>query len=61
MRTTFEGVPDAPISQAVISLLGGHGQNSATADSTPKIAIKCPKARKHHKKHKRHHARHAGR
>ncbi len=78
LRTTFESVPDAPLTKAVISLVGGSkgllvnntnickktnratvlldGQNSKVADSTPKLAIKCPKARKPH--HKRHHARH---
>ncbi len=85
LRTTFENVPDAPLSKAVISLVGGSkgllvnntslckqvnrasvaldAQNSKFADSTPKIAIKCPKPRKrHHKRHhQRHHARHAGR
>ncbi len=83
LRTTFQGVPDAPISQAIIRLVGGHkgllvnntnlckqpnraavfldGHNNATADSHPRIALKCPKARrKHHRKsHKRHHRRHA--
>ena len=69
LRTTFEGVPDAPLSKAVISLVGGckgllvnntnlckkinrasvqlDGHNNATADSTPKVAVKCPKPRKH--------------
>ena len=87
LRTTFESVPDAPLSKAVISLVGGSkgllvnntnlckqtnkatvlldGQNSKVADSTPKMAIKCPKPRKkHHKKHKRnhhHHQRHSAR
>ena len=78
LRTTFEGVPDAPLSKAVISLVGGSkgllvnnanlckqtnrasvlldGHNNATADSTPKVAVKCPKPRKRH--HKRHHQRH---
>ncbi len=80
LRTTFQGVPDAPISQAIIRLVGGHkgllvnntnlckqpnraavfldGHNNATADSHPRIALKCPKARKKHKQHKRHHRRH---
>ena len=80
LRTTFEGVPDAPITKAVIRLVGGSkgllvnntnlckktnratvlldAHNSATADSTPKVALKCPKPRKHKKHHKRHHRRH---
>ena len=80
LRTTFEGVPDAPITKAVIRLVGGSkgllvnntnlckkvnratvaldAHNNATADSTPKVALKCPKPRKHKKHHKRHHRRH---
>ncbi len=83
LRTTFQSVPDAPISQAIIRLVGGHkgllvnntnlckqsnraavfldAHNGKTADSTPRIALRCPKARKHkrhHRKHKRHHRRH---
>ncbi len=83
LRTTFQGVPDAPISQAIIRLVGGHkgllvnntnlckqpnraavfldGHNNATADSHPRIALKCPKPRKHKRHHKRHlrHRRHS--
>ncbi len=83
LRTTIATIPDAPVTRAVISLVGGHkgllvnntnlcthkdiagvqltGQNNKTADSNPKVAVKCPhkkhKKKKHHKKHKRHHRR----
>ncbi len=82
LRTTFQGIPDAPLSKAIIRLVGGHkgllvnntnlckqpnraavflnGHNNKIADSTPNIAVKCPKPRKKHRKHhKRHHRRHA--
>ncbi len=80
LRTTFEGVPDAPLSQAVISLVGGSkgllvnntnlckqvnratvlldAHNNKVADSTPKVAVKCPKPRKRHSKHHKRHRRH---
>jgi hypothetical protein len=81
LRTTIDTLPDAPVSSATISLLGGRkgllvnntnlcakknnatvqldGKNNKTADSNPKVAVKCPKPhkKKHHKKHKRRHRR----
>ncbi len=35
------------------------GQNGRLADSTPKVAVSCPKPHKRH--HKRHHRRHHAR